>query len=215
MPWLTSSLIEVSNFLADGPGWILLCLVVWAIIVLVGLSLAEIFTPYNRRRHPGRGIKDRLIWTCPLAHGLVRDRGLADVFDVLAEGLEAGRPLAEALPETQRLRLNKVLEQRLLRVAEAVERGMSLADAARLAGMPALVAGMVATGEASGTLAETCAFLARYYRARFSRTLILLQMAAEPVMVLTLGILVAIIVVALFMPLVTLIDSVSVYKGVL
>ena len=83
----------------------------------------------------------------------------------------------------------------------------------RRRGSPAPVSGLLVPAQSSRAAnpensANVYDFLARYYRARFSRLLILLQAAYEPAAILSLGLLVGFVVYSLFVPLVTLLDSV-------
>ena len=156
-----------------------------------------------------------LAWWTPVARGVVRGRGLADVCHVLADAMSAGRPMHAALRDAALLDINVVLRRQVLRWAEAVEQGVPLADAAREAGMPRLVAGMLATTSSRGAAdaAGTFEFLARYYDGRFSRAAALLEGAVVPAMVLFFAFFVASAALGMFLPLVDLMNRVGELSG--
>jgi type IV pilus assembly protein PilC len=190
-----------------------------AIIILVliasGRSLEQLIHSGARPRRPFfRRIRDYLAWMTPFLHGMERDKGLADAFDVIADGLSAGAPLNRAVAEATTLRVNDVLAGRLRQWWEqGLEAGLSASDAARNAGLPLFVSGMLAQMGMTASAEDLFRFLARYYRSRFSRTATALQAAAVPVMVIGFGILVALVALSVFMPMVSMIQSLSGHAG--
>jgi type II secretory pathway component PulF len=104
--------------------------------------------------------------------------------------------------------MNLALRQRVRRWAELVAGGQAIADAARQAGLPAMVYGMLATVRGPEA-PDVFRFLARYYRTRFSRAAALLQGAMVPVMVFFFAALVGCVAGAMFTPMINLINSLS------
>ncbi|MEO6436394.1 MAG: type II secretion system F family protein [Tepidisphaeraceae bacterium] len=186
---------------------------VFAAVVIVlyasAASLGQVFFPGRARRMLVGKVRDRLFWSLPILHGIERDRGLADAFDLLADAFAVGMPANAALIEASGLGVNVVLRNRLKRWAEATASGQSLGDGARAAVMPPLVVGMLANVSITAAAADVFGFLARYYRTRFSRTAALLNGAAVPLVTCFFALLVAAVALAMFMPLIALIQSVS------
>lgn len=179
------------------------------LLVMVARAVAETFVPPRYRLELGKGPIDRALWALPLTHGAARDRGLADAFDVLADAADAGMPLDAALDEAARLRLNEVLRHRLRAWRDAVADGTAADEAARRARLPPIVAGMISAGGGRGNLGDVFRFLARYYGARFSRLTLLLQGAVTPAVVIVFAVITGLVALAMFLPLVQLIDQVS------
>jgi len=141
-----------------------------------------------------------------------RNRDLADVCRVVADALGAALPLDAALRQAAELPIGGSMRWRMFRWASGIERGMPAADAARRARMPALIAGLTATGEITQAR-ETFVFLARYYGTRFRRLQELARGAAVPAMVFFFATIVATVALGLFMPIITLITAASPYKN--
>ena len=207
-------------------GWVgppLGLLMVAVALVLSGQMLAEALAPRSawRDRGPQAGPAQLLLdwvgWWLPLSRSVVRSRGLADVCHVLADAAAAGRPADAALHDAARLRINTVLRRQVTHWASQIVAGVPLAEAARRAGMPPLVSGMLAPvstpGKGSADVQEVFAFLARYYDGRFSRSAALLEGAAVPAMVMLFGFFVASAALGLMLPMMELIDRTGQLTG--
>ncbi|MEX0745886.1 MAG: type II secretion system F family protein [Phycisphaeraceae bacterium] len=204
LPWMTQWMIDWLPII----GVLLLPLSALLGLTAAGRATWSMFSTPSHVPPPWTPVTDVVVWMTPGAHALVRDRGLADAFHLAADALRAGVPLHEALAQASALRVNGVLRRRLHRVACEVEAGRELGDAARQAGLPALVVGML--GAAHGELVRTFDFLARYYQHRFSRLAELARATAVPVVVLAAALAVGWVVLAMFLPLVALIDGTTV-----
>jgi type II secretory pathway component PulF len=134
---------------------------------------------------------------------------------VMADSLEAGLPLDAALREAGDLSIAPSVSRRLNRWAAGAEQGQSPPDAARAAGLPPLITGMITTGLAATNMAEVFRFLGRYYANKFSRLAILLGGAAVPATALFFGTIVAFVALSLFTPMIALINSISGPAGAL
>jgi type IV pilus assembly protein PilC len=193
----------------------LAALVVLYVLMTSGRSLEQLIHSGGRTRRPiFRTIRDYVAWATPFWHGLERDKGLADAFDVIADALAVGTPLNRAVAEASALKVNAVLSRKLHSWwQQELDAGVSPADAARNAGLPPFVAGMLAQIATTASAEEVFRFLSRYYRSRFSRTAIALRAAGVPLMVLGFGVVVALVALAIFMPMTTMIQTLSVHAG--
>jgi type IV pilus assembly protein PilC len=205
LPAITNNTIAVAR--VAGP--IVLAGVSAAVLVWTGLSLWQMFRPVRFSSVVGRGAIDRVVWATPVAHGIARDRGLADAFALIAGALDNGLPIERAFAEASNLEINRALQERFERWARGIAGGASLADAARAAPMPAVVAGMLVSARGPAAAAEVFRFLARYYHTRYSRTAALVQGATVPIVVFFFAAIVACVALAMFLPITTLIDHMA------
>lgn len=211
---------ELLFALADSPwlwffGIALILLLLWRVGESVRKTLVPWWPPLFSRR-----VTDAIAWRLPWLHSLARDRGLADVCQLLADALRQRVPMPDALGEASTLELNGEFRKQIVRWGQGVSRGLHVSDAAREAGLPDLLTGLLGTlrGTPTGSpempgSPEMLEFLARYYRWRFSRTAMVLRAAAEPAMVLCMGSIVAFVVLGMFLPLRELINSVMDWNG--
>lgn len=211
LPPVTQALLEMARVFANMP--ILLFLFPLLVLLACGVTLWQTFRP-ARLSETGLGVaRDTLAWYTPVLHGIERDRGLADVFDLMAEALSAGLPMDRALTEATRLNINHRLRLKLTDWGTGMLSGAALAESARQSGLPALVVGLLSSAHNTNALADTFAFLARYYRSRFSKSAAVIQGMSIPALVLVFGALVAFVVAGLFVPMITLIDNMLPMKG--
>jgi len=188
-------------------------LIILIALIPLGRAIASFF-PGFRAVSPFDGIFwDQIVWWTPLMGGYVRDRGLAELCDILSAGVRAGHPVTESLHEAAAVQANFVLRYRGAAWADAVARGQSLADGARYARMPRLMTAMLATVRGSDSLLEVLAFLRRHYQYRFSRARAVLQAAMVPIIVLTLGLAVALVGVSLMQPIVMMTEHLASQGG--
>ncbi len=149
-----------------------------------------------------------------MAGGYVRDRGMAELCDILSAGVRAGHPITDALTEAAEVQPNYVMRYRAGAWSDAVARGQSLCDGARYARMPRLFIAMMATVRGSDSLLEVLGFLRRHYEYRFSRTRAVIASAFVPVVVVALGSAVALVGVSMMQPIARLCDFLSAhYQG--
>ncbi|MCY2952280.1 MAG: type II secretion system F family protein [Planctomycetota bacterium] len=188
--------------------WIILPIGGAMLLLYPAMRLWEVFIPADHLR-PRRKWIGWVLWYTPFARGVVRDRGLADVCRVAVTALRAGFPLDRALDEAVDLEINPVLRGQIHDWLDCIREGLTAADAARHAGLPALLVGMVGTAQASGGMAEVFEFLWRYYETRFSRMVLVLQGAVGPLTSLIFGIVVCGVAMSIFQPMIRLIEKVG------
>ena len=214
LPWSTQLVIDISDWVANEYGWVfLLPLQAWFIFWLARM-LQTIFVP---------GVlpltlpawREWMAWHIPFVRRLQRDRAFGEVFEYVGQAVRAGLPLPTALQGSLGLQMNYHVRERLMRWREQLMGGRTPSESARDARMPSFLVGLLECGETSrGSVgnrgvAEMFDFLSRYYQQRFSRLLIALRAASEPVAVMVVGAAVGFFVYSMFVPLVTLIQSVS------
>jgi type II secretory pathway component PulF len=208
----------ITAFIADAFVTVIpvLAVVMTIIFALVlGRTVASIFPPAAPPFDLWKWIADRVAWITPIWRGVTRNRGLADVCQVVADALDVGQPVDRALFEAAAASTNSILRRRILTWAQTVTSGVPLPDAARQAGLPALVSNMFRTAHGPDGAHDVFLFLARYYDSRHSAAAALLQGAAIPVMVGVFGTIVAILGLGMFMPLIELMKRIPVMGRVL
>jgi type II secretory pathway component PulF len=188
------------------------CLVAMIVTLFAeGRALRQLLSRARPRVNPMREPWDYLLWYTPVVRTIVRNRDLADVCGVIAGGVDAGRPVEQAISEALQPHLNAVLRRRINSWAQLATSGIPLADAASRAGLPSLIGGLAGPAVRAGNLPSALRFLARHYESSFSRTAALLQAATVPAIVLTLGAAVMCVALALFEPMVMLIQTTGTY----
>jgi type II secretory pathway component PulF len=189
--------------------------VLWAILLtLLALAplaraLEKVFPSFRTISPFGGAMGDQILWWMPVTGGFVRDRGTAELCDLVAVGVEMGHPVDESIREAAAAQPNAVMRYRTTAWADAVTRGQPLHEAARFARMPDLFVSMLATVRDSDGLLQVLGFLWRYYEYRFVRTRAILQAAYVPVIVFLMGAMVAILGLSIIQPLTSMMDHLA------
>jgi type II secretory pathway component PulF len=220
LPPNTLKLLSIARFAAHGDvlPWLIILVLAGLALNVLGAAFRAIFDSGDpdlalaaARGSGSSDAWDAILWYLPIAHGTARDRGLADVCRTIADALRTGRPLLRAIDQATLIRTNAILHHRLVNWRHRMEQGLPADQAARDAGLPDLFAGMIGPAAATTGPGATAAFdfLADYYASRFSRARELLRAAAVPVLVFCFAAIVLFVILALFAPLVSMMDYLS------
>lgn len=191
LPALTRELIDLADWLRGG-GWLLIPVMLGT--ALTGLALA---TRVDRLR---RG-RDRCLLRLPLVGPLLQRLLTARFARTLGIMIEAGVPLAEALPAIGRAMGNLAYEEAIEAVGAALQDGQRLETALRRTGrFPPVMCRMVAVGEESGQLEAMLLRIAEREEAGADQAARALGTAMEPLVMILLGLLIGGLVLALYLP---------------
>lgn len=202
LPPVTVTLISVSEWCAD---FILLLV---PLIVLLPLGLYLSFRP---RRLPDPSLisrlADRIRWYTPGLHRMIFGRDMAAVLRYLRLAVRSGMTLDAGARLAAGLDVNCQLRPRVVRFADLLQGGTNIRQAAVQAGLGEVTGIALAGGQRDGRLDAALRFAGDYYDALVSRWYIVARAMSWPVCTLGLACLVAFVALAMFQPLVALIDS--------
>jgi general secretion pathway protein F len=153
------------------------------------------------KTEPGRLLYDRLRLRAPLLGNLTRKLIVARFARTLGTLLQAGIPVLQALDISKTVVGNKVFLSAIEAARDTVGEGEDLATPLKRSGaFPPLVIHMVAAGEQSGELERMLLKVADSYESDVEATVGSLTSLLEPVMILTMGLVVGFIVLAILLP---------------
>jgi type IV pilus assembly protein PilC len=180
----------------------------WAFVAT--LLVAALLYLLRRRVVRGRIIADYWRLGAPVVGSLNLGLALARVTGALGMMLERGVPAMEALRLAGQAAGNRIIAAAFRRGERAISEGRPLVDGLREAKvLPESFVWRVGVAEESGTFAETFRRMSQYYLDTAQASGRALQGVIEPVLVILLGLLVGTIVVSLFLPLISIIGSLS------
>jgi general secretion pathway protein F len=190
LPPLTRVVIGVSDAVRDYG-------VVFFILILV--SIAAFI--WARRQRRGRLAMDKWLLKMPLIGPLARDLDAARFGRTLATLFAAGTPLLDALKGARRTVVNAHIADRLEVTLTGVREGASLSAGLRRAGVfPPMMASMVSAGARSGALPQMLEKTADQMEAGFEAATTVALRLLEPTVIVTLGVVVLVIVLAIMLP---------------
>jgi type IV pilus assembly protein PilC len=203
LPGVTQLLIDISHWFIHGrpPGWVV---VFFSPIVFIGLI------KLIRMSEAGRYSVDWVKLRIPIFGTILSKSSVARFTRTLGTLLAAGVPILEAINITRDTSGNEVYSRALSEVHDEIREGESFANPLRAARIcDSIVTNMIDVGEETGDLDKMLMKIADNYDEEVETLVDGLVSLLEPVMIVVLGAIVGFIVIALFLPLVTLINAVS------
>lgn len=201
LPAVTLLLMKMSDWLTKEWGW--------AYIAAFPIGLFIIFR-LLRMSDGGRYFVDSLKLKIPVMGKILAKTAVSRFTRTLGTLLTAGVPILEAINITRETSGNEVFAKALTRVHDGIREGDDFAEPLRRAKIvEPMVVNMIDVGEETGDLDKMLSRIADTYDEEVQTMVAAMVSLLEPVMVLTLGVIVGFIVVAIFMPLPTLISNVK------
>ena len=159
----------------------------------------------------GRAAWDKFRLKLPWKIGeIVQKVALARWSRTFSALVTAGVPLLQALDITGKTAGNYVIEQVMEDVVASVKSGGSIAAPIKDADIfPAMVGHMVGVGEETGALDQMLTKVAEFYEDQVEASVKALTSILEPVMIIFVGGIVGFIVIAMYMPLFKVYDSIK------
>jgi len=199
LPALTEGVIEVSNYLQHN--LLTIAIVVAVVIVLVKLINANKYGKYGF---------DFLKYHMPLFGPIVSKGSIARFSRTLGTLMSAGVPVLTALNIVRDTSGNEVVAGAVQKVHDAVKEGEGIAGPLSITNIfPQMVISMIEVGEETGRLPEMLDKIADTYEEEVDNAVNALTSLLEPLLIVALGAMVGTIVIAMFLPLISLVDNIQ------
>jgi type IV pilus assembly protein PilC len=172
-------------------------LLILGLVAVVGTAI------WNWVRRPGQRARlDRFILRVPWAGSTVRRFVASQIARTIATLLGGGLPLVEAIEIAARSTSNQYLAGELRSVGLRVREGEGFASALAVrGGFPDVFVKMTEVGEATGALQEMLSSLADFYDEEIETELGRFVTLVEPALLIIMGVVIASLLLALYMPL--------------
>src|SRR6266566_3025621 len=197
LPIITTFVITVSRFV-QGHWLVILALIFTAV---AGYKFAN-------RTPRGKSTIDAVKLRFPLFGDIIRKTAVSRFARTLGTLVTSGVPILQALNITRETAGNMVIARAISHVHDSVKEGESIVqplEASRV--FPPMVISMVDVGEETGKLPEMLLKIADVYDDEVDNSVAGITAALEPIMIVCLALIVGTIVIALFMPLIAIIQG--------
>src|SRR5918998_1273957 len=183
----------------------------WYVLIGVTVLTIAIFRRWKRSER-GRVQWDRFKLKIPMKIGdIVQKVALARFSRTFSGLIAAGVPMLEAIDITGRTSGNKVIEKAMFDVRESVKKGGSLTapmmDVPEA--FPVMVTQMIGVGEETGALETMMTKVAEFYEDQVAAAVKALTSILEPIMIVVVGAIVGFIVIAMYLPMFKVYDSIK------
>ena len=197
LPGLTEFLITISRFMADY-WWIAFLAIVFTI---VGFKMA-------RKTEAGGALVDRLQLLMPVLGNVVKKGSVARFTRTLGTLVTSGVGFLDALDITRSATPNIVVQNAIAAVRESVKEGETINEPLRRSGIfDDIVVNMIKVGEETGELDKMLIKIADNYDEEVDSAVAAMMALMEPALIVFMGGAVGFIVIALFMPLISIIQT--------
>ncbi len=199
LPALTSFLLELSKAITT-----------LEFAIGAPVAIAIILIAFNRyySTKQGRYVIDRMILKVPLFGDLILRSEMASMSDTLATLVNAGIPIVDGLERCISASSNELTRRTLQQGISLVQQGQELNYSLGRSGMfPKLVISMIKIGEETGQLSFMLEKLSVFYKREVESTVTSLTKAMEPAVVFVVAGIVGTIVIALYLPMFSLITN--------
>ena len=202
-PALTLGLMAFSNFLLHKS---------WAVVLII-VVVRFAFSAFNKTKF-GNHVIDRVKLKVPVFGKLNQKVALARFARTLGTLLVSGVPILQALETVAGTVSNVVMSDAILEARARIREGDRIGDPLVKSKLfPPMVIHMISIGEESGALDAMLAKIADFYEDEVDAALSSLAAAIEPVLIVFLGVAVLLIVLGMFMPMISVISSLSGSSG--
>ena len=197
LPMPTKIVIALSNFIADF--W-------WMIggtLILLVYATRKYHATYK-----GKRVLDGLLLKFPILGMLLRKIAVARFCRTLATLTSSGVPILDGLQITAKTAGNSIVEDAIMATRKSVEEGKTISEPLGDTDVfPSMVVQMIAVGEQTGALDTMLSKIADFYEDEVDNAVAGLMKLLEPVLIAFLGVAIGGIVIAMYMPMFSLIGQ--------
>ena len=197
LPALTQFVIGTSRFFQNQ----------WYLII-GAVVLAAVIYSFAAKTVKGRAVIDAMMLKVPLFGDLIKKSSISRFSRTLGTLVTSGVPILQALNITRDTAGNVVVSNAIQHVHDSVKEGESIVSPLEKSGIfPPMVVSMIDVGEETGQLPEMLLKVADVYDDEVDNTVTGLTSLMEPIMIVFLAVVVGTIVIALFLPLISIISG--------
>lgn len=199
LPPITQFVIDASGFVQHNGLQIFLAVVAFVVLMkIVG------------KTEKGAYFFDVLKLKMPVTGTLTQRSAVSKFTRTLGTLLSSGVPILQSLTITRDTTGNRVLTEAIQNVHDSVKEGESMTQPlSQCKVFPPMVVSMVEVGEETGALADMLTRIANTYDDEVDNAVAGMTAAIEPALIMVLAVVVGTIVIAMFLPMVKIIGSVS------
>jgi type IV pilus assembly protein PilC len=199
LPGPTKFVIALSNFLKK------------YIILMIAAAFAAKFAFSKYYATPkGRKLVDRLALRAPIVGPLIRKVSVAKFTRTLGTMVSSGVPIMDGLEIVAKTAGNKIVEEAIYKVRQAISEGKTMAEPLAASGVfPPMVVQMISVGEATGAMDAMLTKIADFYDDEVDDAVGALTSMMEPLLMVFLGTTVGGLVIAMYLPIFKLAGAVG------
>jgi type IV pilus assembly protein PilC len=200
LPWFTTFVLGISEIIKDHILETAGVLVVVVIIFLLIINKTKL----------GRLLWDKFKLKMPALGPVISKVAISRFTRTLGTLVSSGVPILQALTIVKETAGNVVISNAIVKVHESVKEGETITAPLEASGVfPPMVVSMVDVGEQTGAMPEMLLKIADNYDEEVDNAVSAMTSLLEPIMIVFLAVIVGSIVIAMFLPLISMISNMS------
>ncbi len=200
LPGPTKMVIAISNWMQD---WVFLFSIATAVVVVA-------FLQGRKRSYKFRKATDAAFLKAPVFGSLLRKVAVARFTRTLGTMIASGVPILDGLDIVSRTAGNVIVEEALQDVKTAISEGKTIAEPlAESDVFPSMVVQMIAVGEETGAMESMLSKIADFYDDEVDAAVDALTAMLEPAMMVGLGGTVGSLLVAMYLPIFKIAETIG------
>jgi type IV pilus assembly protein PilC len=179
-------------------------------IIVIGVGAGVYGLKQYYATNNGRHTIDRTLLGAPVLGIILKKIAVARFCRTLSTLISSGVPILDGLEITAKTSGNAIVEDAIMSTRKSIERGETIAEPLKQTGVfPPMVSQMIGVGEATGALDTMLSKIADFYEEEVDAAVAGLLQLLEPVMIAFLGVVVGGIVIAMYLPIFSLISKLT------
>lgn len=201
LPAMTQALINLSEFMKEK--WYILVIIV--VVVVFGLRAFG-------KTEPGSLLYAKIGMKAPLFGNLTIKSAAATFSRTMSTLMASGISLIDAVEQVAKMINNRIIREALLDAKVQVSKGVPLSKPLRDCGIfPPMLSQMTRIGEETGNIEDMLDKVADYYEMEVNDATDALTSALEPLIIVIMGVVVGVIVMAIYGPMLNMYDAIDSY----
>ncbi|HUT30883.1 MAG TPA: type II secretion system F family protein [Sedimentisphaerales bacterium] len=210
LPAATRFLFGVTGFIAyrSPLPWLVPLILILVAVVAIHVRLRP---RRPQKPHLLSRVGDFIKWRLPILHWFERNHSLVQAVEVLRLSLNAGCTVNDAIANTLDLDVNNCFRSRLRDWLDRVEAGRDISASATESGLGSSLAWAFDQNVNQGNTLSVLETLESFYRSNYSYRINLVRFILEPLVTISMGLMVGFVMYAVFSPLVAAIDHLAIF----
>ncbi len=197
LPLPTEIVIRLSNFITN-----------YILFIIIASGFGGYYGNKWRKTERGKIMLDKIILHVPIFNKLIKQSTIAEFSRTFAMLIGTGALIIDSLNKTADVLTNSVYRREVKRVAENVEKGVSIGDSMGTSEIfPPMLVEMVKVGEQTGKLDDSLTRVSEYFEREVEQTVKALTTAMEPIIMVVLALGVGFLIIAIITPIYKIISS--------
>lgn len=199
LPALTEFVISASDYIqANG------------VTIAIGIAIVVFVFKVVGKTEKGAYFYDAMSLKMPVTGTLAQRSAVSKMTRTLGTLLASGVPILQSLVIVRDTTGNRVIAEAIQNIHDSVKEGESMTQPlSQCKVFPPMVVSMVEVGEETGAMADMLTRIANTYDDEVDNAVAGMTAAIEPALIIVLAVVVGTIVVAMFLPMIKIISSVS------